>query len=106
MAGFRYYDGKKLSNEDNSRLYTISSVSGSVNCGIHADEGVDVSAAALRAAFSDADGDGLVRFLIYDYGPGDTVSIESFATVARQGYLLTAGVGGGAQATVAIEKQE
>ncbi len=43
----------------------------------------DQTATALEAAFNDRDRDGLCRFLIYDYGPGDHVTVENFATIRK-----------------------
>ena len=38
----------------------------------------DVSQDELRADFADKDDDGTARFLIYDYGPGDTVTLNAW----------------------------
>jgi len=71
-----YYKGKTLSNEDSSALYTTTGVRESrVYIDVQAHEGV--SQARLGEQFVDADGDGVSRFTIYDYGPGDAVSISS-----------------------------
>jgi len=35
----------------------------------------------LSREFVDSDGDGVARFLIYDYGPGDTVTMPTVISV-------------------------
>lgn len=42
------------------------------------------SAAQIDAAFADGDTDGLRRFVIYDYGPGDRVTMELFSIVSTE----------------------
>ena len=65
---FGYYAGKTLANETNDVFY------------IAKDQDKD-QAATPEAAFCDRDRDGLCRFLIYDYRPGDHVTVENFAAI-------------------------
>lgn len=74
-----YYAGKTLSNEGASAFYRISGVRESrIYIDPRAHSGT--TAAVLATQFDDADGDGIVRFVIYDYGPGDTVMVPSVIT--------------------------
>ena len=78
--GGLYYRGKTLSNEANSATYKINGVLKSrayLNRGGHPEVGTE----ALRRDFVDSDGDGIPRFLIYDYGPGDTVTVPTVVSV-------------------------
>jgi len=76
-----YYHGKTLSNEDTSRLYKVSGVSGAnvfIDTGAHG----TIKKETLAQAFVDKGGDGPARFFIYDYGPGDTVTMANSVSVA------------------------
>ena len=64
---FGYYAGKTLGNETNDVFYRQRS---GQRPGRHP-----------RSRFCDRDRDGLCRFLIYDYGPGDHVTVENFAAI-------------------------
>ena len=64
---FGYYAGKTLANETNDVFYRQRS---GQRPGRHP-----------RSRFCDRDRDGLCRFLIYDYGPGDHVTVENFAAI-------------------------
>ncbi|MCE5219603.1 hypothetical protein LLH03_21485 [bacterium] len=78
MAPWQYYAGKTLANEDGSALYRLKDVTGSTKCVL-----VEATEKAkLAEAFSDRDGDGLVRFVIYDYGPGDEVRVPCWTAGA------------------------
>lgn len=77
---FRYYAGKTLANETGEVLYRLDNVLRGHECVILPEEGADLSAETLEEQFGDIDGDGLRRFVIYDYGPGDRVTIESIVT--------------------------
>jgi hypothetical protein len=102
---YGYYAGKTLANETGEVLYPLSDVS-KYNCRIAKGEGQDVSAAKLQAEFGDLDGDGLSRFVIYDYGPGDTVTMENYATVSRRGpHLLHLQQGGGTEEVTVVVKR-
>jgi hypothetical protein len=81
MARFSYYAGKTLANEDHSTIYRLSDVENGSRCQIHEATHGRISADTLSTQFSDRDGDGLSRFLIYDYGPGDSVTIKNFAAL-------------------------
>jgi hypothetical protein len=74
LARWRYYAGKTLANEDGSAVYRLRDVEGSARCVIDG----DAPAAKLAAEFNDRDGDGFPRCLIYDYGPGDEVTINNW----------------------------
>jgi hypothetical protein len=76
-----YYDGKALVSEDGSAVYRLKAVTKGRTCVIDETKYGKVPAGKLREQFVDKDGDGLVRFVIYDYGVGDAATIESFAVV-------------------------
>jgi hypothetical protein len=81
MARLRgYYDGKTIANEDGSEAYPLAYVERGQLCAI--DRG-DLQDTQLRREFSDLDGDGLTRFVIYDYGPGDSVTINTWDSRTR-----------------------
>ena len=84
LNSFGYYSGKTLANEDGSASWRITHVEGSVKPIIDAEHEGAVSADVLREAFADKDGDGIARMLLYDYGPGDTVTIPCWASVTRR----------------------
>lgn len=81
-ARYGYYCGKWLSNEDGSTAYRLKDVAGRT-CLVDEQQGAPVTAATLQRDFVDKDGDGLVRFLIYDYGVGDTVTMENSIVLHR-----------------------
>ena len=79
LGTWAYYMGKTLTNEAGSAQYRVAGVPGSrvsrhtvyINPQLHP----AATAAALGGQFTDADGDGTARFVIYDYGPGDRVTV-------------------------------
>ncbi len=79
MARWLYYAGKHLSNEDASVVYRLADVF-RTECRLDSGDG-PVTAAQLAEEFGDRDGDGLQRFVIYDYGPGDTLTIPCWASI-------------------------
>ncbi len=81
MARLSYYAGKTLANEDRTVFYRLSDVEAGNRCRINETTHGQVTAEKLSAEFTDRDGDGLSRFLIYDYGPGDSVTINYVATL-------------------------
>ncbi len=81
---FGYYNGKTLANEDASASWRITHVDGNNTPLIDTEHHGDVGADMLRGAFADRDGDGLARLIIYDYGPGDTITIPCWASVKRR----------------------
>jgi hypothetical protein len=83
LARFSYYAGKTLANEDHSALFRLSDVENGVRCRIHEAAHGQATADVLSAQFNDRDGDGLSRFIIYDYGPGDAVTIKNVAAFAN-----------------------
>ena len=80
FARWLYYHGKTLSNEDQSALYKITGASGE-NVYIDANEHADATKEKLTQEFVDKEGDGDARLLIYDYGPGDTVTVPNLMSV-------------------------
>ena len=80
---WRYYAGKTIANEDGSVAYRLSDVTDSVNCVLDEAMHGKITAETLRTEFADRDGDGRPRFLIYDYGPGDRVTIKRCITMPR-----------------------
>jgi len=79
LGAWAYYMGKTLTNEAGTTQYKVAGVSGSrrrrhtvyINPQLHP----AATAAVLSRQFTDADGDGTARFVIYDYGPGDRVTV-------------------------------
>jgi hypothetical protein len=74
-----YYAGKTIANEDASVAYRLSDVTGAVNCMLDPSAQGKIAAERLQAEFADKDGDGRPRFVIYDYGPGDQVTVKRSA---------------------------
>ena len=66
-----------MANEDGSVLYTTAGVTGRRNVHIDRAKHPDATQKVLAQAFRDLDGDGIRRLLIYDYGPGDTVTVPN-----------------------------
>jgi len=95
MARFSYYAGKTLAfvshegihpfetetNEDQTVFYRLRDVEPNNRCRIDEATHENITAERLSAEFTDRDGDGLSRFLIYDYGPGDSVTINGVAAL-------------------------
>jgi hypothetical protein len=81
---FGYYNGKTLASEDGSASWRITHIDGRTTPLIDTDHEGEVSADALREAFTDHDGDGVQRMVLYAYGPGDTVTIPCWASVTRR----------------------
>ena len=80
---WRYYAGKTIANEDASAVYRLGDVAGAVDCALEASTEGPIAAEQLRREFADRDGDGRARFAIYDYGPGDRVTIKRSATTCE-----------------------
>jgi len=76
LFGGLYFRGKTLSNEDHSRTYKIHGVKDS-RAYIHGEAHPGLDKGALSRDFADRDGDGIARFLIYDYGVGDEISLPT-----------------------------
>ena len=81
---YDYYAGKTLANETGSVLYRLQNVKGGRDCVISTDTKEKLNTARLREEFADLDGDGLRRFVIYDYGPGDKVSMENYGVLTSR----------------------
>jgi hypothetical protein len=73
--GGLYYRGKTLANEDASSLYKLNGIAS--GRAFIASPDRPVGEAALTAQFADHDGNGVACFLVYDYGPGDRVTVPS-----------------------------
>jgi hypothetical protein len=99
LAGWRYYHGKTLSNEDGSVCYRLG---GATRCdGRFGDYDVwidplhhgAIEGHVLEKEFVDKDGDGLKRFVIYDYGVGDeavvTFGVSLYRTDSQRWRLQT-----------------
>ena len=80
---WRYYAGKTLVNEAGTAAYRLADVDRKMGCVVDEATHGKLAAARLRAEFADADADDRPRFVIYDYGPGDDVTIKHCATLAR-----------------------
>jgi len=83
-GAYLHYKGKTLSNEANSATYEINGVRNSLAY-IDARSHPNVNRSRLATEFVDRDGDGLTRFLIYDYGPGDKVTVPGIVSVDNGG---------------------
>ncbi|MHC4677237.1 MAG: hypothetical protein ACYTEK_00920 [Planctomycetota bacterium] len=83
MASLKYYAGKTLANENGSAVYRLADVEERTKCIIEKGVHGQVTAARLEQQFRDTDGDGLPRYLIYDYGPGDLVTLKYWTSVAK-----------------------
>ena len=81
---FGYYEGKTLANEDNSAWWRIEDVEGWTTPVIDTEHEGEVPEAVLREAFTDRAGDGVARMILYNYGPGDTVTIPCWAALSRR----------------------
>ena len=88
LASYTYYMGKTLYNEDGSARYTLRGLPGSRRKRKYAylDQELHpgVTAAELAEQFTDRDGDGNARFVIYDYGPGDTVTVPTIIVGSQE----------------------
>jgi hypothetical protein len=82
LASLSYYAGKTLANEDGSAIYRLRDVEESIKCIIDEEVHGQVSAARLEQEFQDRDGDGLHRYIIYDYGPSDRVTLNRWTSYA------------------------
>ncbi len=76
-----YYHGKTVANEDAAALYKTSGVTGGKAIYLDRNQHPDAPQQQLAAEFVDKDGDGIPRVVIYDYGPGDTVTVSNLVSV-------------------------
>jgi hypothetical protein len=60
-------------------MFRLSDVENGLRCRIHEASHGQITGKKLSELFNDRDGDGLARFVIYDYGPGDKVIIKNIA---------------------------
>jgi len=80
FAGRTYYLGKVLANADASARYRLCGVrSGRVYINTECHRGL--SQDKLRRSFTPREGRDAASFYIYDYGPGDTVTVPSVISV-------------------------
>lgn len=80
LFGEYYYAGKTLTNENRSAIYRINGVRQSriyINSEVRSRPGRRL----LRREFRDFDGDHIAHFFIYDYGPGDTITVHTVVSV-------------------------
>jgi len=84
LAGQRYYHGKTLTNEDGSATLRVNGVTGRSVVWVDLPKGGDFAGKGLAELFGDRDGDSIPRFIIYDYGVGDEVSVPTVVSLRRQ----------------------
>lgn len=76
MRHYGYYNGKTVAREDGKVFHCLKKVD-NYKC-LLLDK---VTREQLMADFKDCDGDGLIRFIVYDFGPGDSIHIDNFAAM-------------------------
>jgi len=81
LSGWGYYQGKTVANEDASAWHRLDDVRKGRDLALAPVDGQPLPAGVLTTEFADRDGDGMTRYVIYDYGPGDTVTIENAAVL-------------------------
>jgi len=79
LARFGYYVGKTLANEKKTAFFRLRDVEGGVSCQIDEATHGKITTQKLSTEFAGKESDGLSKFIIYDYGPGDSVTINSIA---------------------------
>jgi len=72
---WRYYAGKTITNEAGTEVYRLQDVFNSHYCMLDEASHGKVAQATLARQFIDSNGDDRPRFIIYDYGPRDDVTI-------------------------------
>jgi len=77
MARFEYYAGKTLSNENGTAFFRLRDVESGISCHIDEVTHGKIPAQKLSTEFSNKDSNGTSRFIIYDYGPGDSVTVNN-----------------------------
>jgi hypothetical protein len=81
LARFGYYAGKTLANENKTVFFRLHDVAGGFSCYIDAGTHGNIRASELFAEFGGKEGGGLSKFIIYDYGPGDSVIVNNIASL-------------------------
>ncbi|MBC8229549.1 hypothetical protein H8E77_08395 [bacterium] len=81
LARFGYYAGKTLANERKTAFFRLRDVEGGVSCQINEATHGKITMQKLSTEFVGKESDGLSRFIIYDYGPGDSVTINNIASL-------------------------
>lgn len=82
LAGWQYYSGKTVANETATAWRRLRDADKARDLVVEPLDGQPVPAAVLAAEFNDGDADGLTRYVIYDYGPGDAVTMENAAVLS------------------------
>lgn len=77
LTAWGYYQGKTVANEDGSAWRRITDVRKGTTIAVAPVNAKPVPQDVLAKEFADRDGDGLTRYVIYDYGPGDAVTVEN-----------------------------
>jgi len=85
LWGKRYYHGKTLTNEDGSVVYRVTDAHGGETVYLDQSKHGVVPAKTLEKQFADMDGDGLKRFVIYDYGVGDEACVPFSVSLRKSG---------------------
>jgi hypothetical protein len=81
LARFGYYAGKTLASEEKTAFFRLRDVEGGVSCRIDEANHGKVPAQELSDKFGGEDGNGTSRFIIYDYGPGDSIAVNNIASL-------------------------
>jgi hypothetical protein len=83
--------GTRLLNEAGDSDWTVTGAAGGwwsaptgTSLRLRAPDGGPASADGIRDSLTDADGNGVAEFLVYEYGAGDRVEIASYAHLERQ----------------------
>jgi len=79
LARFGYYAGKTLANEKRTAFFRLRDVEGGISCQIDEATHGKITIQKLSTEFVGKESNGLSRFIIYDYGLGDSVTINSVA---------------------------
>jgi hypothetical protein len=72
-----YYDGMTLTNEAHDKFWHVRSTLDN--------KSVKLDAPAQDSDFTDSDGDGRREVFIYEFGPGETLRLASYASATREG---------------------
>lgn len=85
LSELRYCHGKTLTNEDGSAAYRLAGVTGQSVIYVDTTKHANVPKEKLEQQFTDRDGDGIKRFVIYDYGVGDTTCVTYSISLQKTG---------------------
>jgi hypothetical protein len=81
LARFGYYAGKTLANEKKTVFFRLRDVEGGVSCYIDETTHGKITAQKLSVDFNVQNRDLPPRFIIYDYGPGDSVIVNNISSL-------------------------